>query len=356
MLYVGLDTHLRTTTACVLDTNGKHLQTKTIKGPWSIAADWLETFVRVRGEQVTVCFEASCGYGTLHDRLTTFCRTVQVAHPGKLRLIFQSKRKSDRVDARKLAKLLYLGEVPRAHVPSPEVRARRELVELRRALVQRRNCVYSRIRGLLRSHAVNVPGVTDSGNFKGLWTAKGRTWLAGLAWPSAAATLRAELLLDELDHVSHQLKRLTDELDRLAGKDTRVALLETIPGVGPRTAEAAVAYLDDPKRFGRTKQAAAYVGLVPRSDCSGGRERLGRITKEGPATLRWLLVQSAWQAVRRSDYWRAAFDRVWRGRAEAKKKALVAVAHKLIRTMQAMLRDNRAWAPPGTSVKSTAVA
>lgn len=345
MLYVGLDTHLRTSTLCVLDLHGKPITTRTIRGPWLRAAEWLQDLARQRGEDVAVCFEASCGYGQLHDRLATFCRDVQVAHPGKLRLIFQSKRKADRLDARKLAKLLFLGEVPRAHVPPPAVRARRELVELRKSLVERRNGVYSRIRSLLRSAAVEVPE-----NLSSLWTGPGRAWLAGVAWPDAATALRAELLLDELDHVVAQLKRLTAELDRLGKEDAAVQLLRTIPGVGPRTAEAAVAYLDDPRRFGRTKQAAAYVGLVPRSDSSGDRERLGRITKEGPATLRWLLVQSAWQAVRRDGFWRGVFERLHKGRTEVRKKALVAVAHKLLRTMHAMLRDGCEWSPP-TSVR-----
>ncbi len=70
-----------------------------------------------------MCYEASCGYGPLHDALRRLAHQIQVAHPGHLRFIFRSKKVNDRVDAQKLAKLIYLGEVPTVHVPSPEVRA-----------------------------------------------------------------------------------------------------------------------------------------------------------------------------------------------------------------------------------------
>ncbi|MFT3791877.1 MAG: hypothetical protein QM741_12550 [Rudaea sp.] len=69
--------------------------------------------------------------GPIHDHLRTFCDHVVVAHPGRLRLISRAKRKNDRVDAEKLAKLLFLDEVPQIHVPSPDVRAWRELIEAR---------------------------------------------------------------------------------------------------------------------------------------------------------------------------------------------------------------------------------
>jgi transposase len=122
-----------------------------------------------------------------------------------------------------------------------------------------------------------------------------------------------------------------------------VALLRTAPGVGPRTAEAFVAYVDDVRRFARTKQVGAYLGLVPCQDSSAGRDRLGHITGEGPATVRMLLCEAAWQAVRRSPSVKAFFERVMHGEPGRKKIALVAVAHKLARSMAAMLRTGEAW-------------
>ena len=105
MFYVGLDAHFRQSTFCVLDARGRKILTRTVKGPWS---DVVKELAKIRGRFV-ICFEASTGHGCLYEQLQSVARQVVVAHPGQLRLIFRSTRKNDRVDAEKLAKLLFLG-------------------------------------------------------------------------------------------------------------------------------------------------------------------------------------------------------------------------------------------------------
>ena len=129
MWYVGMDVHLKSSSVCVLDEHGHRVVQKMIRGPWPKLVQWLKGLE----EPFAVCDEASCGYGPLHDALSRLARQIQVAHPGHLRLIFRSKKKNDRIDAEKLAKLIYLGEVPTVHVPSPEVRAWRGTAEHRTA-------------------------------------------------------------------------------------------------------------------------------------------------------------------------------------------------------------------------------
>ena len=121
-----------------------------------------------------------------------------------------------------------------------------------------------------------------------------------------------------------------------------MVLLQTIPGVGMRTAEAFLAYVDDPQRF-RGRSIGAYLGMVPRQDASGGVNRLGRITREGPATVRQMLAEATWQAVRRSRTVRQRFERICQGRPDRRKKALIATAHYLARVMIAMLNTGEAW-------------
>ena len=127
MRYVGLDVHAKQSTFCVLDDNGRHLRTHTVRGAW----DKVVTTLAKVNRPFDVCFEASSGYGYLHEQLKKVAERVVVAHPGQLRLIFRSKRKNDRVDAEKLAKLLFLDEVPPVHVPREDVRAWRATGELR---------------------------------------------------------------------------------------------------------------------------------------------------------------------------------------------------------------------------------
>ena len=107
--------------------------------------------------------------------------------------------------------------------------------------------------------------------------------------------LRRDLLLEEMGGAEARVRRVTAELDKRADARPGVALLRTVPGVGPRTAEVFVAYVDDVRRFARTRQVGCYLGLVPCQDASAGRDRLGHITGNGPATVRLLLCEAAWR-------------------------------------------------------------
>lgn len=343
MYCVGLDVHWRTSTVCILDENGREVKMATVNGPWEKMLSWLDQ--EVPGPYA-ICYEASCGYGALYDRLRPRAARVVVAHPGQVRLIFRAKRKSDRVDARKLARLLYLEAVPPVYVPSLAVRSWRRLIETRRHLVAKRTRVKNGLRSLLRSHGVRA--------VRGLWSKKGLAWLREVAWPSASAALERDLLLSELALLEEQVRRLTAELDRLGSGHPGVRLLSTIPGVGPRTAEAVVAYIDDPDRFGHGGQVGAYFGLVPRQDQSAATNRLGHITKEGPASVRQLVVEASWQVIRRSATAKARFERIAGGQKERRKIALVAVGHWLLRCMHAMLRTGEVWRERPSAANSAA--
>lgn len=335
MLYVGLDVHYRTTTCCILGQDGRAVKIKTLKGPWHNTVAYLRSLK----DELAVCFEASVGYGPLYEALLGFCKTVRVAHPGNLRLIFRSKRKNDRVDAQKIAKLLYLDEVPAVHVPDQDGRAWRELIEFRRRSIDKQTKVKNQLRCLLRAGALHVPAKM------GLWTRKGLAWLEQVDLPTTTAQLKREVLLDELAHLGRQIKRVTDELDRIAAGHPGVALLMTIPGVGPRTAEAFVAYVDRPERFARVNRVPSYFGIVPSQDASAGVNRLGHITKQGPATARRLLVEASWQMIRHDPATGAVFDRLVAGKPERRKTALVAIAHRLVRIMHAMLKSGEVYRP-----------
>jgi len=331
MQFVGLDIHWKTTTICILDENGHRVKQKTMHSDWKRMLE----YCRQIDSPFAVCFEASCGYGYLYDELSKMASRVVVAHPGQLRLIFRSKRKNDRVDAEKLAKLLYLDEVPPVYVPSVDLRHWRGLIEHRQTVVAKRVRCKNGLRALLRSQGIVAP--------KGLWSRRGIAWLEGLALDSEWLDIRRETLLGELALFEMQVDQVTAVLDRLGVSHPGVALLRTIPGVGPRTAEAVVAYVGDPRRFGRARQAGSYFGLVPCQDASAGSNRLGHITKEGPATVRKLVVEATWQAVRRCPRTKQRFERLSQGKKERRKIALVAVAHHLIRCMTSMLRTGEVW-------------
>lgn len=331
--FVGLDVHWKHTNACILDARGKKVKRFKVRGPWTRIVDEL---AKLEGK-LFVCYEASCGYGHIYDLLRQVAQRVVVAHPGQLRLIFRSKRKNDRVDAEKLAKLLFLDEVPTVYVPSQDVRAWRQLIQHRVRLVNKRTRAKNGCRALLRSLGIRAPGRC------GLWTKNGMQWLRSLELPNTLHALQRDMLVTEIEMFNEQIKLAEKELKRFSTHNPAVQLLMTIPGVGLRTAETVVAYLDDPARFRSNKSVGAYLGLVPCQDQSANTNRLGHITREGPASVRRMLCEASWQAVRRSPTARRYFERIQHGRKDRKKIAIVATAHYLARVMLAMLRTGEAW-------------
>ena len=232
---------------------------------------------------------------------------------------------------------MYLGEAPAVHVPAADVRTWRELITCRGRVVAKRTRAKNSVRALLRCAGVVPP------SRPALWTKKGLDSLRRLELPTTSQQLRRDLLLEEIDTLTRQVRRIEQQLNHQAWRSPAVACLRSIPGVGARTAEAAAAFIDDPHRFRDAKAVARYFGLVPSQDQSGDRNRLGHITREGPAVVRQLLAEASWQAVRRSPTVRAYFERVRRDDPQRKNVALMATAHYLVRVMLALLKRGTTW-------------
>lgn len=336
MLYVGLDAHTRIWRVCVLNGDGKVIQERTIRGSMQLLIEELAKLPEV----FAICYEASCGYGKLYDQLKNIGARVEVAHPGQLRLIFRSKQKNDRVDARKLAQILFLDQVPRIHVPREQVRAWRRCAGYRNALVERRTRAKNTLRALLRTHGIESP--------RSLWSRKGVAWLREVEFPIPSDALQRDMLLDEIEQFDRQIGRVAQALDQRAKEHPGIRLLRTIPGVGPRTSEAVMAHIDDPSRFRRNRRIGSYFGMVPSQDSSAGVNRLGHITRQGPSLVRKLLVEAAWRGIRQCPHLAAYFERIHQGKPDRRKIALVATAHHMLRVMLAILQTGKPWNPPIT--------
>lgn len=256
------------------------------------------------------------------------------------------KRKTDADDAGKLVRLSVLGLINLVHIPAPAVRERRHLLEYRRSLIAEQTRCKNRIRATLLLQGLKLPAGKSG------WSQAARKELREQVRPLSECgpeALWRGVLHTELEHLE-QLETLvatvTDKLDELGKSDPGVALLRTIPGVGPRTAEVIVTVLDQPRRFATRRQVSAYAGLVPRRFQSGQMDRSGRITKRGSPLLRQTLNESAWMAVRFNPALRTFFQRVSGGSKKRRKQAIVALMRKLLVLAWAMLRDGKRYRPP----------
>ena len=149
--------------------------------------------------------------------------------------------------------------------------------------------------------------------------------------------------LQLLEALSAQVATVERKLDDLAKGNQQIELLETVPGVGTRLAEAVVVCLDDPHRFKSAAEVGSYAGLVPKLIESGTMSRVGRITRRGPSLLRGMLVEVAWLVWRHNAWAKSFVARISRGMKLRKKIAIVALARKLLVILWAMLREDRPW-------------
>jgi len=139
-----------------------------------------------------------------------------------------------------------------------------------------------------------------------------------------------DLELKTLDVLWQQLQTVDTHLEKLAKQNNALKLLQTIPGVGRKTAEVIVAALDDPHRFQNARQVSAYAGLVPDQRQSGQTNRLGSITRRGSGLLRSALVEAAWAMLRYNPRAVQVYQRICSGQKTRKKTAIIALARKLL--------------------------
>ena len=146
------------------------------------------------------------------------------------------------------------------------------------------------------------------------------------------------------------------KLEELGMADEKVKRSAVVPGVGIGLAQTVVVHLDDPHRFKCVAQVSSYAGLVPKQMQSGMMDRNGHITRRGPSLLRGMLVEVAWMVYRHNCWAKAFVDRVSRGIKARRKIAIVALARKLLVRLWAMLRDNKPWRDPDSSLRKAPLA
>jgi len=286
--------------------------------------------------------------GWVYDIAVALGMNVAVANPAHEAWRWtRVKRKTDKDDALKLAKLAVLGQLPTAHMPTPQQRQRRRLVHYRRVLVDRRTQIKNQVRSIYSQQGLSLPRRGKA------WTKAGVAQMAEEAKPLGECESvddlwrgRLHVELQLLESLNQQVTQVDEKLDALGSQDDRVQLLQSVPGVGPRLAETVVAHLDDPRRFKNARQVASYAGLVPKQFESGTIKRSCRITRRGPALLRSMLVEVAWMVYLRNVWAKQFVQRISRGVASRKNIAIVALARKLLVMLWAMLRDHKRWRDP----------
>jgi transposase len=317
MYYTGIDLHRKTSFITTINENGHIVKKRNLQNQATLITDY---FSELEAD-TQVVIESTASWHWLHDLLTDHGISVILSNPSKTKAIASAKIKNDRIDSHMLAQLLRAKLIAPVHVSNQASRQLKELLRHRNKLVRDKTRLKNRIHNIL---AKNNHQVTVSD----LFGKKGLRFLSEVELPPCHRS-QIETYLYLYDILKEQIQPLTETICQLSGNNDIAKLLMTVPGIGPITAMTIVAEIDDISRFASYRKLASYAGLVPSLDSSAGRNRTGRITKQGSAFLRTAMIEAAQAAVRKRNskinvYFRRLIVR------SGYPKAITATAHKLL--------------------------
>lgn len=326
--YVGLDVSLKTTSICILNENGK----RTNEGEVDSTPEAIGNFLKRTGFEIErIGLESGNLTHYLKKGLLRMGYQIAIMESRKMAAILSTIiNKTDKNDARGIAEALRVGHFQECVHRSDDAVEIRTLLHLRQTAVEERTHVINSLRGHLK-----VYGIKFSKKAGKSFREKVEKAVKELR-PRVQKAI--ESLLNILDTLNKEIKVLSKDVESLAAADEDVKLLETIDGVGPITALAFKAEIDNPNRFEDSKDAAAYIGLTPSQYSSGEVHRQGGISKKGSKRTRYLLVEAASALLTRCKAWSKL--KAWGMKLQKKKgnrKAIVAVARKLAVVMHKML-------------------
>ena len=318
-LFVGIDLH-KHRWHVTIRTADVEIFSNSIAGRWPELKKVLNRYNKCR---IHAVYEAGCFGFWLFDHLTQYGVDCIVTPPSLIPQEHGNRVKTDRLDSRKLARLLAKGLLKGIWVPITEERFHRQVIRRRRQLVGDRVRTQNRIKSELCFYGIDLPTP------RGPWTQVYFANLQRIKFNNRWMQQSFNRLLEQYEFLSAQIDKQTQllkQLSHLPLYHDRVKILCSIPGIGLLTAMEILLELQDFSRFRRAEQLAAYVGLTPSQYSSADKIRMGRITGAGKNTVRSALVESCWQLIRKDKAMRKKYEKI-KARAGGK-RAIVDIARK----------------------------
>ena len=316
MRFIGLDVHRDFCEVAIAEAGGVRLAGRVRTEPAA-----LELFAQSLGRDDEVALEATGNALGIARIIAPYVGRVVLANPKAVKGITRAGAKTDKIDARTLAKLLAGGFLPAVWLPDEQTRILRRRISARAQLVRQRTRAKNQVHATLIRNLRGKPPVSD------LFGTRGRRWLAAQELPTDEQETVAACLR-QIEFLDREIALVERGLAEQVLASTEMRRLLTLPGVNFVTAAALLAAIGDIGRFPTARQLVSYLGLDPRVSQSGSEPaRHGRISKQGPGETRHVLVEAAWHAARAPGPLRAFHARVAASRGA--NIATVAVARKI---------------------------
>jgi transposase len=344
-IWVGLDVHKDSITAAILEGDASQAEVVRLSSDLHKVRRLFRR-LSVRGA-IRSCYEASGAGFVLHRALSDHGYSCEVVAPSLIPRKPGDRRKTDRIDAVALAKLLRSGHLTPVEVPTEEQEAVRGLVRYRAVLKREAKRAKHRVGGFLLRQGLRFDGGRST------WTRKHRIWLAQVRRQlKGPAGTCLSMELEHLEYLETQLKALDAEIERIAQCEPyrrTVEALQCLRGVKTLTAMTLATEIGDVSRFRSPRALMAWVGLVPSERSSGDRERRGPITKAGSSEARRVLIEAAW-----NNRHQAGSTLLLKRRRQGQDPTAVAIAVKAQHRLSK--RFGRLWARKHPNVAVVSVA
>jgi transposase len=339
-IYVGMDVHKKSWSISIFTDQFEH---KTFSQPPEVGM--LVNYLKRNfpGAAYKSVYEAGYSGFWIHDRLQEQGVQCLVVNPADVPTKDKERaNKTDRVDCRKLARSLRNGEIEGIYVPSRPKVEDRSLLRTRNAMVKKQTRCKNQIKSILCFYGIHIPDELANSH----WSKRFINWIESVRMERASGNLSLKVHLDELKHIRQTIAEMNRAIRSLAHSDdyrNNVRILKTVPGVSILTAMMLLTELYDINRFKTLDKLCSYVGLIPNTDSSGETDHKTGMTGRRNALLRFILIESAWTAVRKDPALMMAFNELCKHMT--KTKAIVRIARKLLNRIRYVLKNQQEYVP-----------
>lgn len=330
MKYIGLDVHKDCTTACAVSAGGKAVMSAEVR---TSDAGLSELHARMNGSKYVVMMESSTYSYVVYRFFSKLGMETHVVHARSLKMITETDRKTDLLDAERIARVLRLWklgeiELSMSYFPTEKEAELKDLCRFKEELSNKLGDEVRRIRSHMSRNCLELPS-----EFQNLSAKRSRDFIVRMYASDYTLMRRVDAYSALLD----ESKLVAREIERRGNDDGNVTLLESIPGIGRQTAVQLMSMIVDIARFEDPERLCAYFGMVPRVRDSGGKERHGRMTKSGDPMMRSIMERVTLSHIRFCDSTITAYFRR-KSKEMGVKKALMSAARKMLAVIHAVLR------------------
>ncbi|MBI4140825.1 IS110 family transposase [Candidatus Woesearchaeota archaeon] len=333
--FVGLDVHKAFTYGVVMDKEGTVIFERKFKND----PQELDNFLVNVQQDSKIALESCSCWQYVYDYLKDAnYESVALANPLAVRLIGESRKKTDRHDAKVLADLLRMNGLPEAYAAPWDIRVKRQITRHRLSLVNIRVELKNKIHAILLRHGINLDD-----QFNDIFCKKGTEYLQSIDLPMCDR-FELDQYLELIKALSERINTTQERIEEIAGDDPEARLLMTIPGISYYSALMIKAEIGDIRRFPNHEKLTSYAGLNPSVYQSGNKCITGHISKQGNKNLRWILIQTAHVAIMHDKTLATFYHRIRKTRGH--NIAIVATARKMLKIINAMIKNNAKYYIP----------